>query len=100
MILTGAHTFHSHAALGFVVEHEQEILAPQLSFERGSAVLRAAGAMIAPAFTRFVEPDLPSGSASGRRVPRRRNCLNPSELVRLDDPAKVRGSSSTTCCPA
>src|SRR3954467_4963207 len=31
VILTGAETFHSHAALRFVVEHEQEILAPQLS---------------------------------------------------------------------
>ena len=56
-MLTGAETFHSHAALGFVVEHEQEILTPQLAFERGSAVLRGAAVLIAPAFTRFVEPD-------------------------------------------
>ena len=90
VILTGAHTFHSHAALGFVVEHEQEILAPQLSFERGSAVLRAAGALIAPAFTRFVEPD--RAERLGEWVARLTlsYLLNPSELVRLDDPAQVR----------
>src|SRR4029079_10345262 len=56
VMLTGAETFHSHAALRFLVEHEQEILLPQLSFERGSAVLRRAAVLIAPAFTRFVEP--------------------------------------------
>jgi AcrR family transcriptional regulator len=90
VMLTGSETFHSHAALGFVVEHEQEILAPQLSFDRGSAVLRGAAAMIAPAFTRFVEPD--RAERLGEWVARLTlsYLLNPSGLVRLDDPAQVR----------
>ena len=90
VILAGADTFRSHTALGFVVEHEQEILAPQLSFERGSAVLRGAGVLIAPAFTRFVEPD--RAERLGEWVARLTlsYLLNPSEQVQLDDPAHVR----------
>jgi AcrR family transcriptional regulator len=90
VILTGSETFDSHAALRFVVEHEQEILAPQLSFDRGSAVLRGAAALIAPAFTRFVEPG--RAERLGEWVARLTlsYLLNPSELVRLDDPAQVR----------
>jgi AcrR family transcriptional regulator len=90
VILTGAETFHSHAALGFVVEHEQEILAPQLSFDRGSAVLRGAGALLAPAFTRFVAPA--RAERLGEWVARLTlsYLLNPSEQVRLDDAACVR----------
>ncbi len=90
VMLAGADTFHSHAALGFVVEHEQEILAPQLSFERGSAVLRGAAALIAPAFTRFVEPA--RAERLGEWVARLTlsYLLNPSEHVRLDDAERVR----------
>src|SRR4051794_27269028 len=86
VILTGADTFHSHAALRFVVEHEPEILAPQLSFDRGTAVLRVAAALIAPAFTRFVEPD--RAERLGEWVARLTlsYLCNPSEQVRLDDP--------------
>ena len=90
VICTGAETFHSHAALGFVVEHEQEILTTQLAFERGSAVLRSAAALIAPAFTRFVEPD--RAERLGEWVARLTlsYLLNPSEQLQLDDPAQVR----------
>jgi len=90
VILTGADTFASHAALRFVVEHEPEILTPQLSFDRGSAVLRAAGVLVAPAFTRFVEPD--RAERLGEWVARLTlsYLLNPSEHVRLDDAACVR----------
>src|SRR5258708_204241 len=90
VILTGSEAFYSHAALGFVVEHEQEILAPQLSFDRGSAVLRGAAVLLAPAFTRFVEAD--RAERLGEWVARLTlsYLLNPSEQVRLDEPARVR----------
>jgi AcrR family transcriptional regulator len=90
VILTGADTFHSHAALRFVVEHEQEILAPQLSFDRGSAVLRGAATLIAPAFTRFVEANRAERLAEWVARLTLSYLLNPSELVRLDDIAQVR----------
>src|SRR5689334_6550116 len=57
VMLTGAGTFRTHPALAFVLEHEPEIVAPQLSFERGSDVLRAAAELVAPAFTRFLPAD-------------------------------------------
>jgi AcrR family transcriptional regulator len=90
VILTGTDTFHSHAALAFVVEHEQEIVAPALSFERGSAVLRGASALIAPAFARFIDAD--RAERLGEWVARLTlsYLLNPSEQFRLDDPAQVR----------
>ena len=34
VMLTAAETFHTHPALGFVLEHEPELVAPQLSFDR------------------------------------------------------------------
>ena len=54
VMLVGSETLRTHPAVGFVVEHEQDLLAPQLSFERGARRLRGAAAMLAPAFTRFV----------------------------------------------
>ena len=90
VMVTGAQSISSHAAFGFVCEHEPEILAPQLSFERGSAVLRAAALVISPAFARFVDPD--RAERLGEWVARLTlsYLLNPSDTVRLDDPAHVR----------
>jgi AcrR family transcriptional regulator len=90
VILTGAETFESHTALRFVVEYEQEIVAPALSFARGSAVLRGAAVLIAPAFVRFVDAD--RAERLGEWVARLTlsYLLNPSEQLRLDDPALVR----------
>jgi AcrR family transcriptional regulator len=90
VIMAGTDTFNSHAALRFVVEHEQEILAPQLSFDRGSAVLRGAGELFAPAFTRFVEPGRAERLAEWVARITLSYLLNPSEQVRFDDPAQVR----------
>lgn len=90
VILAGADTFNSHAALRFVCEHEQEILAPQLSFDRGSGVLRGAGVLLAPAFTRFVGPGRAERLAEWVARLTLSYLLNPSEQVRFDDPAQVR----------
>jgi AcrR family transcriptional regulator len=90
VILTGADTFRTHAALAFVLAHEPEIVAPQLSFERGSAVLRAAADLVAPAFTRFVSTD--RAARLGEWVARLTlsYLCNPSDQVQIDDPAQVR----------
>jgi AcrR family transcriptional regulator len=90
VILVGADTFSSHSALGFMLEHEPEIVTPQLSFERGSAVLRAAAALAAPAFTRFVDAE--RAERLGEWVARLTlsYLLNPSEQMQLDDAAQVR----------
>src|SRR5882724_5652198 len=39
VVLTAATTFETHPALAFLVAHEPELVAPQLSFDRGSALL-------------------------------------------------------------
>lgn len=89
-ILTGARTFRSHAALAFVLAFEPEIVAPQLSFERGSALLRGAAAIVAPSFTRFLPPE--RAERLGEWVARLAlsYLCDPIERVQLDDPAHVR----------
>jgi AcrR family transcriptional regulator len=90
VIATGAATFRTHAALAFVLAHEPEIVAPQLSFDRGSALLLAAASVIAPSFDRY----LPAERAErlGEWVARLTlsYLCDPSERVHLDDPARVR----------
>ena len=90
VILVGAETFRTHRALGFVLAHEPEMVAPQLSFERGSAVLLVAADLIAPAFTRFLPAD--RAARLGEWVTRLTlsYLCDPSDHVQLDDPAQVR----------
>jgi AcrR family transcriptional regulator len=90
VILTTAITFNTHPALGFVVAHEPELVAPQLSFDRGSALLIDAGAVIAPAFSRFVPLD--RAERLGEWVARvtLSYLCNPIDHGHLDDPAFVR----------
>ncbi len=90
VIATGADAFRTHAALANVLANEPEIIAPQLSFDRGSALLLAAAAVVAPSFSRY----LPAERAErlGEWVARLTlsYLCNPSERVYLDDPARVR----------
>src|SRR3954469_21277851 len=90
VILTAADTFGSHPALGFVVAHEPELVAPQLSFDRGSALLQNAGAVVAPAFARFLPAD--RAERLGEWVARitLSYLCNPIDHGNLDDPAFVQ----------
>jgi AcrR family transcriptional regulator len=90
VILNCAQTFNSHPALAFVLAHEPELVAPQLSFERGSAVIANAGTVIAPAFARFVPAD--RAERLGEWVARitLSYLCNPIDQGHLDDPAFVR----------
>jgi len=90
VIRTGARTFHTHPALAFVLAHEPEIVAPQLSFEQGSALLHVASQLVGPAFTRFLsDSDAERLGEWMTRLTLSYLC-NPSEHVDLDDPAQVR----------
>ena len=90
VMLTAAQTVRTHLALAFVLAHESEIVVLQLSFERGSEVLRAAARLVAPAFTRFVTAD--DAERLGEWVARLTlsYLCDPSEYVQLDQPAQVR----------
>src|SRR5262245_12217782 len=90
VIRTGARTFHAHPALGFVLAHEPEIVASQLSFEQGGAMLRVASKLVGPAFTRFLPAD--HAERLGEWITRLTlsYLCNPSEHVDLDDPVQVR----------
>jgi len=90
VIRTGARTFHTHPALAFVLAHEPEIVAPQLSFEQGSALLHVASQLVGPAFTRFFsDSDAERLGEWMTRLTLSYLC-NPSEHVDLDDAAQVR----------
>ena len=90
VVLAAGEPFRSHAALGFMLAHEPEIVTAQLSFERGSELLETAAAFAGPAFTRFLPAD--RAERLGEWVARLTlsYLCNPSEQVRLDDPAYVR----------
>jgi AcrR family transcriptional regulator len=90
VITTAAHALQSHRALTFVATHEPEQLLPYLAFERESAVLGAAAALVAPAF----EPFLPLDRATRLGEWIARLTLSylccPSEHVNVLDAAHVR----------
>ena len=90
VVVEAAAAFRAHAALAFVLAFEPELVAAQLSFDRGSALLLAAAALVAPAFTRFLPPA--RASRLGEWVARLTLAYlcNPSDRVQLDDPAHVR----------
>ena len=91
VILTAAVTFNTHPALAFVVAYEPELVAPQLSFDRGSALLMNAGTVVAPAFSRFLPVE--RAARLGEWVARITLSFlcNPIDQGQLDDPAFVRG---------
>jgi AcrR family transcriptional regulator len=57
VVTTAAAALQRHQALAFVATHEPEQLLPYLAFERESAVLGAAAALVAPAFEPFLPLD-------------------------------------------
>src|SRR4051812_35817402 len=89
VILVTATTFQTHPALAFVVAHEPELVAPQLSFDRGSALLVNAGAVVAPSFARFLPAD--RAERLGEWVARitLSYLCNPIDHGHLDEPAFV-----------
>jgi AcrR family transcriptional regulator len=90
VITTAARALQSHAALVFVASYELEQLLPYLAFERESAVLGAAAALVAPAFVPF----LPVAQATrlGEWIARitLSYLCSPSEYVDVLDTAQVR----------
>lgn len=88
IVTTAAHEIESHPALAFVRTHEPELLLPYLAFEREDAVLRAAGALVAPAFERFVGATAERLAEWLARITFSYLCA-PSADVDLADPASV-----------
>lgn len=86
----GAAALVSHEALAFVCAHEPDLLLPYLAFESEDAVLRAAGALVAPAFTRFLP--YPRAERLAEWVARMTlsYLCSPSETFDVNDPAQVR----------
>ncbi len=57
VITVGARYLLQHDALRFVLTVEPELLLPHISFARGDDLLAECARRVAPAFTRFVDPD-------------------------------------------
>ena len=90
VMLTAAEAFRTHPALVFVLAHEPELVTPQLSFERGSALLVTAAALAAPAFERFLAHDRAERLAEWVARLTLTYLCNPSDDGHLDDPTWVR----------
>jgi AcrR family transcriptional regulator len=57
-VTTAARALVAHEPLAFVASYEPELLLPYLAFEHERAFLAGASALVAPAFTRFVDDEL------------------------------------------
>ena len=90
VVVTGARALQRHAALAFLAAYEPEQLLPFLAFERENAVLRAAAALVAPAFEPFLAP--PDCERLGEWLARitLSYLCSPSEQVDITDPSDVR----------
>ena len=90
VITTAVGALRSHPALAFVSLHEPELLLPFLAFEREDAVLRTAAALVAPAFTRFLDDR--DARRLGEWIARitLSYLFSPSESFDIGDAAQVR----------
>ena len=57
VLMTGAEFLLDHDALRFVLTVEPELLLPHISFARGDVMLALCASRVAPAFTRFLDPE-------------------------------------------
>ena len=90
VIITGVGALRGNGALAFVSSHEPEQLLPFLAFEREDAVLRTASALVAPAFTRFLnDVDATRLGEWIARIALSYLC-SPSESFDIGDAAHVR----------
>jgi AcrR family transcriptional regulator len=79
-----------HEALGFVCAHEPDVLIPYLAFERESAVLREAAALVAPAFARFCDPVTAERLGEWLARTTLSYLCSPSDNFNVADPESVR----------
>jgi len=56
-IVDAARRLSSHGALGYLLEHEPDVILPQLAFAEMDRALLAASAFTAPFFGRWLDPD-------------------------------------------
>jgi len=90
-IMAAVTVLRDNRALEFICAHEPEVLLPFLAFEREDAVLRTASALVAPAFTRYL--DDATAARLGEWVARitLSYLFSPSESFDIGDAAHVRG---------
>jgi AcrR family transcriptional regulator len=56
-MVEAARRLSTHAALGYLLEHEPDVILPHLAFDEMDRLLLAASAFIEPFFGRWLEPD-------------------------------------------
>jgi AcrR family transcriptional regulator len=92
VITTAVGVLRGHVALAFVSSHEPELLLPFLAFEQEDAVLRTASALVAPAYTRFLNDADADATRLGEWIARitLSYLCSPSESLDIGDAAHVR----------
>src|SRR4051812_11918225 len=86
----GTRYLTEHHALAFVATHEPELILPYLAFERESVLLRAAAALVAPAFVEFLPDDRANRLAEWVARMTLSYLFCPSEHLDITDIAQVR----------
>lgn len=81
-----------HAALGFLLAHEPEVVLPRLAFGKLDEVLAAAAAVAAPSFERWLAPDEARRAAEwAARLVLSYVCTPGDTTVDITDTESVRG---------
>ncbi len=98
-IVEAARRLSSHGALGYLLEHEPEVILPHLAFAEMDVVLLAASAFAAPFFGRWLDPDQATRAAEWavRIVVSYLSC--PAEGCDLTDPGDARHLVGTFVIP-
>lgn len=99
VIVTAARFLDRHEALGYLLRHEPETLAPWLAFDRLDVVLAVARAILGPPASRFVEADRAEEVMEWGARMVISYALTPSSSVRLTDRDHARRLVSTYLLP-
>jgi len=98
-IVEAARRLSAHGALGYLLEHEPEVILPHLAFAEMDSVLLAASAFAAPFFGRWLDPDQATRAAEWavRIVVSYLSC--PAEGFDLTEPSDARHLVGTFVIP-
>lgn len=98
-MVDAARRLSGHAALGYLVKHEPQVILPQLAFDRMDQLLRAASDFIAPFFGRWLDPDQAGRAAEWAARIVVSYLANPAPGSDITDPDDARHVVNTFVIP-
>jgi AcrR family transcriptional regulator len=89
----------THPALGFLVEHEPDVVLRHLAFDQSNQLLATATRFVAPFLARWMDPEESARVAEWSTRIVLSYCINPSSETDLTDPVQARRLIETFVLP-